>query len=155
MFSARIKRSAFHSAALLVVMGMVIGCGSKTSPSSESVEPDIVTGKVQFNGKLVNYGTVSLFDDAGKRVGKGVIMADGNYSVRNTLPRAEVKIVVDTSAVPIPASGGGEGPPIKFEKINIPAKYSDPEKTDLRYTVIAGKQTFDIEMKSDPKPGKP
>ena len=66
-------------------------------------------------------------------------------------PLGEVKIVVETGPAPVPASspGGPGGKPIKFEKIDIPAHYSDPEKTDLRYTVTPGQHRFDINLKAD------
>jgi len=59
--------------------------------------------------------------------------------------------------IDVSPAGGGKGPrvppkveqPNKGEKVDAPARYADPEKTDLRLTVTGGKQQFDIVMQPE------
>jgi hypothetical protein len=71
-------------------------------------------------------------------------------------PLGKVMVVIRSGAPPVPM-GAPEGPPLKtpkkIERIDLPAEYSDPAKTDLTYTVASGQTLFDIDMTShsDPK----
>ena len=124
------------------------GCrgGKGTVPNADS---DIVSGTVHLGNRLINYGSVAFYDSNGKPT-KAIIMSDGTYSIHNP-PQGEVKVVVRTGSPPMAmaAPDGGGGEPMKFEKIDIPAQYSDPEKTDLRFMVSPGKHQFDINLKPD------
>ena len=109
---------------------------------------DAVSGSIRFGDRVVNYGYVAFFDGDGRRVGKSVIYPDGTYHLRNP-PRGELRVVVVTGEPPVAAAAGGAtaGPPVKFERIEVPARYTDPAKTDLRCTVTGGQQRFDIDLK--------
>src|SRR5258708_34031935 len=136
--------------AVLVVIACAAGgfrCGKGNVPNADS---DIVSGTVRLSKKLINYGSVAFYDVNGKPT-KAIIMSDGTYSIHNP-PQGEVKVVVRTGSPPMAmaAPDGGGGEPMKFEKIDIPAQYSDPEKTDLRFMVTPGKHQFDINLKPDP-----
>jgi len=91
------------------------------------------------------------------------IDADGTYTVHD-LPVGEATVTVDTKNLKAanPGAvkfGGGEhkmqvGPvPAGFDKgpkgtyVEIPAKYADMKKTDLKVTVNGGPQTQDFDLK--------
>jgi hypothetical protein len=135
--------------ALVAILAAVWLTGGCHSGQSKPQTANSVSGTVFLNGKAINYGTVAFYNANGLQR-KSIILIDGRYSVHNP-PLGEVKIVVETGPAPVPASspGGPGGEPIKFEKIDIPAHYSDPEKTDLRYTVTPGQHRFDINLKAD------
>jgi hypothetical protein len=101
---------------------------------------------VKLDGKLLNWGTVE-FHGPQKQVRKSVILTDGTYKIVNP-ELGDVRVVVRAGIPPKGAAAGGAGgPQIKLEKIDIPEKYSDPEKSEWRYTVTAGQNTHDIDLK--------
>jgi hypothetical protein len=118
-------------------------------------ESSSLSGTVRLDNKIVNYGAVTFHSADGTKK-KVVIAADGTYRVTD-LPMGEVKIAVTTGAPPTPfaAPGGGNGEPIKFVKIDLPSRYNDPSKSDLSYVFKAGKQQFDIDLKSESEKKKP
>jgi hypothetical protein len=131
--------------AMLAAVCLAGGCWNGPSKPPANT----VSGTVFLNGKAINYGTVAFYDGNGQQR-KSVILIDGSYSVYKP-PLGEVRIVVETGPAPVPAApmGGGGGKPIKFEKIDIPPHYSDPEETDLRYTVTPGHHQLNINLKDD------
>jgi hypothetical protein len=135
--------------ALAAMLAAILLAGGCSSGSRKPRTGNTVSGTVFLNDKTINYGTVAFYNANGLQK-KTVILIDGGYKVDNP-PMGEVKIVVETGPAPVPASAGGGpgGKPIKFEKIDIPPHYSDPEKTDLLYTVTPGQHRFDIELKAD------
>jgi hypothetical protein len=137
-----------RSLSVITAFLLLVGCAdtsTKPVPAKNSV-----TGTVKMNDKLINYGAVAFIDANGKQM-KVTILPDGSYTIRNP-PQGEVKVIVLTGAPPIPASSpdGGKGGPLKFEKIDIPDHYSDPDKTDLRFTAKPGEHRFDIVLKPAP-----
>ncbi|MFL5242548.1 MAG: hypothetical protein ACJ8FY_10610 [Gemmataceae bacterium] len=132
-------------AVFFVAIWPAAGCaGKKAEP-----EPDTVSGTVRFNGNIVNYGSVAFYDANGRQV-KSIIRLDGAYSIRNP-PQGEVKVVVRTGPPPpaMASPAGDNSKPTKIEQIDIPAQYSDPEKTNLHFTVTPGKHQFDINLESE------
>jgi hypothetical protein len=130
------------------------GCGSKGS----------VSGKVLYKGEPLGGGSV-LFVPQGQPSISTRINADGVYTIDN-IAAGPVKISVETkSAQP------GKGPPRGLPKpppgavpkdaasiynpapasngkyVVIPDNYSDPEKSELTYTVVGGSQTHNIDLK--------
>jgi hypothetical protein len=105
-----------------------------------------VTGSVKLDGKLLNWGTLE-FHGPDKQVRKAMIQSDGTYEINNP-ELGEVRVVVRAGTPPVGiATGGGGKPPPKLEKVDIPEKYSDPEKSEYRITIAAGKTTHDIDLK--------
>jgi hypothetical protein len=140
---------AIRTAALLTAAWAAGACcGCRSQP-----EANTVSGTVRFNDKVLTYGSIAFHYDSGRPF-KVVIRTDGSYTISNP-PLGKVKVVVSTGPPPIAiaAPGGNKGGELsKFEKIDIPAHYSDPEKTDLRYTVTPGQNRFDVNLKPDPNP---
>jgi hypothetical protein len=154
-----LRRSLFLSAFLLAA-----GCGSKGT----------VSGKVTYKDKAVPGGKVQFKTEKGKSY-LGTIKEDGSYTVEK-VPAGPVTITVEPNEPPkLGTTPGFRGPPKdrmnfgppkdapipeearkafdprgqsgqKFIK-DFPAKYKDPEKSGLTYTVTGGDQTHDIPLK--------
>jgi hemoglobin len=89
-----------------------------------------ISGTVRVKGVPLMGGIVSL---VGKNlVFSASIAADGTYSLDRVKP-GEYKVAIDTKA--------------NAKNPQVPAKYSDPDKSGLTYTVKEGRQTFDIDLK--------
>ena len=126
---------------MLLGLVVAVGCdGAGSTPPANSV-----SGTVKVNGRLLNYGTVE-FHGPDKQVRKSIVQTDGTYSIRNPV-LGDVRVVVRAGTLPIGAAGGGGKPTLKLEKIDIPDKYSDPEKSEWRYTVTPGQHTHEIDLK--------
>lgn len=131
---------------LVFLLGLFVGCDkTQVKPAA-----DKVSGTVWLDDKIVNYGNVVFRDEAGNEK-KVVIFDDGTYSIPNP-PPGELKIMIRTGVPrkPLPAVEGRKSQ-AAIEKIEVPTKYSDPETTDLKITVVPGQQTFDIHMVSETK----
>ena len=141
---------------MLLAVGVsagVAGCGPSTGN---------VSGKVLYKGAPLNGGVVTFAGEDGKNPQIAQIAEDGSYSVEK-IPVGPVKITVATKSsvkqgkqprknlpptnvtpppgyIPQDASDGGK--PL----VEIPAKYSDSEKSGLTYTVTSGSQSYDIKL---------
>lgn len=90
-----------------------------------------IEGKVIYQGKPLGGGIITFFG-RGVAVSASIAAADGSYALNRVKP-GEYKISISTK-------GNAKIP-------QVPAKYSDPEKSGLSYSVQDGKQTLDIELK--------
>ena len=142
--------------ALPLFLILVSGCPKKSGTVGT------LSGKVTYKGKEVTGGQMTFFTKEGGAV-PATIKPDGTYSVRD-LAVGEATVTVDTKnlkpANPAAVRGGGgdhkmqTGPvPPGFsqkpegEYVEIPPKYADQKKTDLKVTVTGGPQTQDFELK--------
>jgi len=142
----------------LVALLGVAGCGNATGK---------VSGTVKIGETLLKGGNVIFISTEGKESKSATIKEDGTYSIDN-IPVGNVKVCVETkSLAPPPAGPGGKipttySPPPGADSagynpgagtdrsklyVAIPDKYSDPNLTDLTYTVTAGSQEYNIPLK--------
>ncbi len=123
-----------------------------------------------YQGKPVPGGKVCFYG-ANNWTGTSSLEEDGSYTIVN-VPKGPVKITVDTSTyrpnklpgmvdlskMPQPPNMPEEAkknpmynPQLRADRakryLKIPAKYADPEKTDLTYEATSGPQTHNIELK--------
>jgi len=120
----------------LAVLPALAGCKSK-------VEETAVEGAVQLAGQPVanGSGTITWVTDTGLRLTTPVDPT-GHYLFYNP-PEGPMKIgVAMTEYMTLQQATEGGRPPKKL----TPAKYADPEKSGLTYTVGKGKQTFNIDL---------
>ena len=111
------------------------GCGGGGTPTE-------VTGKVTMNGSPLPGGKVTfVFDDAKTPPATTNIQGDGGYTLV-TPPEGSVKITVEGMGRPSVVQKDTP-PPVK-----VPAKYAKAQTSGLTYTVIKGKQTKDLELKT-------
>jgi hypothetical protein len=96
-----------------------------------------VSGRVLYNGKPLPGGRVT-FVTADGFASTAVIDETGNYTIKSRV--GEVGIGVDNRML------RERGNKIKGRFVQIPAKYSTPDTSGLKYKVKKGHQTHDIEL---------
>jgi hypothetical protein len=132
---------------VLLLLPLAIGCGGQAKGT--------VSGKVTYQGKPLSSGIVSFVSEAGAPH-YADIESDGSYRMVNA-PVGPVRIGVQSkpkqSASPSPRMPRSREDFVKVEsdmkakESILPDKYTDPNKSDLTYTVTKGKQQFDIDLK--------
>ncbi|HYT88751.1 MAG TPA: hypothetical protein VEL76_08595 [Gemmataceae bacterium] len=143
----------------LLLLPLLVGCGA---------EQGTVSGRVLYQNKPVTGGWVMFAPtERGKSAVTTMIKEDGHYQL--TVPPGEVRISVDnreweplTAPSPPPALPPDiKAPPVEKGKapaptpaplhpgkyVAIPPLYYQLETSGLRYTVTAGAQSHDIELK--------
>jgi hypothetical protein len=145
-------------AAFLVLLSLagLIGCSSGTGK---------VSGKVDYNGKLLKGGDITFISTTGKPSRSTRINENGSYSVSD-VPAGKVKICVDTSTLnpagktvraphykpPAGQKAPGGLDTDKSEDMAkrymwIPTKYAKSDETDLTLDVKRGDNEHDIHLK--------
>ena len=121
---------------------LAAGCGGPPTGT--------VTGKVTFKGEGINWGTVGFVAADGRAI-SGQFNSEGTFTSR--APIGPGKLTVQT--YPLPPS---VQPPDKPQPppqaglaryTEIPAKYADARTSGLDYTVKAGPQTHEVDLKPD------
>jgi hypothetical protein len=142
---------------LLAFLVGAVGCGGRS--------PGTVSGKVYLKDKPLKGGTVT-FLTADKKVSQlAKIGEDGSYTIEN-FPSGPAKIGVETKSLKQAASAPRNAPPpgqkapssstspdpkeMLKRYVAIPEKYAEPTGSGLEYTVLSGKQPFDIKLGSAP-----
>ena len=121
--------------AVSILVGILAGC------STGVIVPE-VTGRVTMNGAPLPGGKVTFVYQNGKTPpATTLIQGDGRYTLLN-LAEGEVKIAVEGQGRPSVARKE-DPPPVK-----VPAKYSQAPASGLTYTIVKGKQTKDLELKT-------
>jgi hypothetical protein len=119
------------------------GCGSS---------PNEVSGKITFAGQPLPAGTIFLVDEQG--LGTPGLIGDGQYVVPNVHP-GPVKIAVRSEKplphlISVPSDEPGKPPQSVVAEappeVKIPSRYNDEKQSGLTYTVVAGRQTHDIDL---------
>ena len=137
MASGKTSRLAVTVFAGLLVIAS--GCGKK--------DWGYLSGTVKINGQPVGPGTIQLQPiDATHAGAMASFGDDGKYSVfssgrKEGAHTGEYKVVV-FSGEEFGLEDSGPKP-----KSNIPARYSNPDTTDLTVSIEAGKKVFDLELK--------
>jgi hypothetical protein len=126
---------------LLLVLG-ASGCGFGEAGVGE------VTGTVTFKDRLLTSGDVLMVTADGQKKW-GAISPEGKYRVKD-VPVGPVTIAVkDRPRAPPGLTNfrppGRKAPPAE-PYVQIPRKYTEPEKSGLTYTVERGPQTFHIKL---------
>ena len=148
---------------------VVFGCLALAAAGCGGGPPTAtVSGNITFEGKGLPAGNVLFVPAKGGANVSGSI-ADGQYTVEN-VPVGDMKVVITVLTQASVGGGPFAGKGVGWEKkgppkgapipegfdpkkanapvtVKIPAQYSDPDKTPLNYTVIAGKQQKDFEIK--------
>ena len=129
----------------VMLAGVLGGCSSSGKNSGPK---GTVSGKVTVNGKPITFGAIAFYKEGAAFNGP---IREGSYSVTG-VPAGDVKVTINS--LPTPAEGGpSTGVPgeekVSFPKgpfVAVPARFADPAKTPLTYSVVEGDQekTFDI-----------
>jgi hypothetical protein len=135
------------------------GCG-RTDPAKPKLAK--VSGKVTYKGQPLTKGRVVFTPVAGKgsesgQVASGDIESDGSY--RLTTFDTNDGAVLGQHIITLQVYQGGDdmGKPkpdgtfdYKLPKSAIPNKYTQADTSPLRYTVVEGTSTYDIELEEGP-----
>ena len=140
-FSRFLPNRSFHG--LVAALALTLcGCAERRGD---------ISGTVRFNIKPVYRGFVTFVSQENPRLRVSCrIGDDGSYQV-NDCPVGPVKIACKT-AVPhggkADSAGAGSGgtKSLGVKLPAIPARYANPETSGIRYTVISGKQQYDLEL---------
>ena len=82
------------------------------------------TGRITFRGQPITSGVIYFLGPAPKmQMGMGTIRDDGTY-VATDVPVGEVRV--------------------SLQAPNLPAKYADPNKSELVYTIAADTRSLDV-----------
>jgi hypothetical protein len=146
----------FAAVLLLPTLMMLAGCGGGKGD---------VSGKVTYDGKPVLAGRVTFLCETGNKISVVGAIKDGVYTIASC-PSGPVKISVETfpparaanpdatpPGVPKGAMAGFK-PPENSESfasppgqyVQLPPRYTDPEKSGLAYTVTGGKQDHPLDL---------
>ena len=124
----------------------------------------MVSGKITFNNKPLTGGTIHFFQDQ-EKVGSFIIRGDGTYAAE--IPIGPVQVAIETLSVKYEDretvlkvfKENGFDVPEKQRKpdspafnpattyVEIPERFSDPDKSGLEHTVVRGQQTRDFDLK--------
>ena len=134
-----------HLARLLPLSMILLAAGC--TPPLESQ----VSGTVTLDGSPMQAGNV-IFHPAGTGVpAYGTIQPDGTYSVKTGqgegMQPGEYVVVVKATEKLAPSEEAGAVEVLP--KLLTPQKYATKDTTPLKYTVEAGEQTIDLELKSE------
>jgi hypothetical protein len=101
----------------VILLIIFTGCSKPTSTFH---------GKVDVRGQPVRSGVIYFLGPAPKmQMGMGTIHDDGTY-VATDVPVGEVRV--------------------SFQAPGVPAKYADPNKSELIYTITSDMTSLDIEI---------
>jgi hypothetical protein len=112
-----------------------------------------VSGKVTYKGKPLVWGTVQ-FEGSDKLIKQGNIESDGTYSISGVATGEALVAVssINPKSSDFQARQAEGGPPPKPQPevkgwFPIPEKYNTPFKSGLTYSIKAGENKIDIELK--------
>ena len=130
----------------LLLVPLAAGCGGGKAGAT-------VSGKVTYQGRALSSGIVTFLPASGP-AHHTEIKSDGSYRMAN-VPAGPVKIGVQTKSGQGDSSSkasaspevGQKMPDTREKESLIPVQYTDPNNSQLTYTVKKGKQQFDIDLK--------
>jgi hypothetical protein len=151
--SATMHFKAVGVALILALVGN--GCGG-TDPAKPKLAK--VSGKVTYKGQPVTSGRVAFTPEASKgsssgQVATGDIGSDGSF--RLTTFDTNDGAVLGQHIITVQVLQGNEnmGKPkpdgtfdYKLPKSVVPVKYTEADKSPLRYTVVEGTNNYEIEL---------
>ena len=147
---------------LVFVSLFVIGCNSK------GIKTDVVTGKVTFNDEPLEGASVrfSPVKQGAGNLGYGATDKDGVYKLQTLLGNPDAGTTPGEYIVTVSKSfnvgtgkfqqSPGKDPIEIMDPVEmIPDQYSNAQKSEMRYMVIAGKKNeYNIDMKGTLKTKK-
>jgi len=150
-FPMLFQRAPFYALALLgACLSLVAsGCGARTTT---------LTGTVQYQGQPVSSGSVILYC-ADKQIVRGMIDANGSYSIPNVPPGRATMTVQSEARVPAgmkfqqklpPSVNGPVFPAVEHGRgdrvMSIPRRYAHPEESGLIVNINRNNAIFNIDL---------
>jgi hypothetical protein len=128
------------------LLGLAAGCGGPPTGN--------VSGAIKYKDKPLTAGVVTFINTDGKSWSGPIV--DGKYSV-DKAPVGEVKISVQVPTATTgrtadfiakyPKEAKSAESYKKVEPVAIPPHFADPNTSNLKYTVVSGNQTHDLDLK--------
>lgn len=144
-----------RSVPLLIVMGVVAGCGR-----SDRLPTARVTGTVTLDGKPLQSGSVIFEPVDGRRLAKGSIRSDGSFVLGTyrqgdgAVPGRHRVAVIAIGELPADSRRDPLNPPSGPSL--IPVFYSDSSKSGLTFEVKPdGPNVYNAALSSSAKPAQP
>jgi hypothetical protein len=136
-----------HAVCWAALCAISSGCGNRGGT---------VEGTVTYRGKALPSGSVIFFGEDNQVVTAAIRehgtfltpqMDGGNFRVAVTTPPPPPESPVIVPPGPMPAGGAPE----RFQRptVEIPKRYSDPDRSGLSLTVRNGAQVFNINLVDD------
>ena len=137
----RLTVLTFFAVALFLAAGT--GCGTKFAK---------VSGDVKFKGMPLFKGAIAFIPTERGKQGPVGVIENGKYSMTD-VPVGDVLITV--VAIPKPEPEPTKGKPKKKKdkkekEEKVATKYGDPKRTDLKFLVMPGDNTFNIDLQPEP-----
>jgi hypothetical protein len=104
-------------------------------------------GTVSYGGKPIENGSVAFIPAGGGAPTAGAVITNGKYAATKVpVGSAKVQITGAKDAKKQRMYDDPNAPLVMTSSELLPAKYSDPAATELRYEVTAGSQTKNFEL---------
>jgi hypothetical protein len=141
--SRHLRRFGKYRAVTCLLVVLVAGCGPRTGAVAGRVTyqgKPVIFGSVQFTGSD-NQPRLAAIDPEGRFSLEAVLAGENRVLVHSPDPRRAVRR--DKRDQPL------EAPPVDPKLwFPVPEKYSNPQKSDLAFTIQPGtSNTFDIDLK--------
>jgi hypothetical protein len=126
-------RQLGYSLFLALAPFLLSGCGASKGT---------VTGEVKYKDKAVPNGKVTFYTEDGKNAKDSPII-EGRYTISDFPPGPAV-ITIQTFP---PGKDSKGNSPSTSQFVKLPEKYASRTQTDQKYTVTAGSQTHNLDLK--------
>lgn len=130
-------KALFRVFAFALLTAGLVGC------SSGGVKKVTVDGTVTYKGERVPSGILRVVG-AGGEFATTPLRADGTFTLTDVVP-GEVQVGIMAAPQSSSSSDGKKGPVAK--PVVLPSKYSDPQKSGLKYTISDDSSPLVIELK--------
>lgn len=143
----------FLPLSLIMVITVVLGCGSDAPKGPEKLSTTPVDGVVTLNGKPAAEVSVSLHHSEGKVAPRGISDKDGKFSIAtygkdDGAPAGKYKVTAAKNMTKEISPGVLAPPPPGGFKSDIPTKYESVNTTDISVEIKAGeKNSLKIDLK--------
>ncbi len=141
-------RAAVGPAGSALALLLFVGCGPSLGD---------VSGTVKFKGELIPNGRITFYSQTGRKEALGGRIQNGEYAVEGVAV-GPTQVTIETFGSAASDTGGktpkgadvsgfkGMMPNTGGKKVDIPARYSQPDKSKLEYEVKSGKQSKDFDL---------
>jgi hypothetical protein len=114
----------------------LVGCSS-------GVKKVTVAGTVTYKGEPLRSGILRVVSTGGE-FATATIRADGTFTLTDVVPGAVKVGIISEPQSSSSSDGKGRSAP---RQVPIPAKYQDPQKSGLNYTITDTSQPLAIELR--------
>ncbi|MEQ8854805.1 hypothetical protein [Gimesia sp.] len=134
------KLSTYPFCLFLGSVLLLSGCGGTDTPPAGEV-----TGKVTLEGEALQEGVVSFYSAKLGSGGSAEITTEGTYTLSEPLQTGQYAVTVLPPPEPPPQDLVPQD--VKVDDAKFPARYRDPQKSNLTLEIVEGDNIFDIDMK--------